>query len=265
MKRVLLYVTQAIVLAAVLYVTRPSVVTVITSTVLMLAILFGASRVRKGKVIGTVDGKWRVRYVADKDDQLSCSFNLVSREILVDDEWERLQSDRHKEAILSHETGHAKDRAMAVMSIATRAMSAAGRAALLAFILRTGIWHAVSVLGFAIAAAFIGTLVVGVIFGTRVGNLYGATFNVNRTAIVLAAVMCGWQCLAAGALLGLSGFIALAINRDSEVVADTHARQTGYGRELAEVLVGLSKGAKAYPAWLSTHPSIPARVQTLVG
>ncbi len=255
MKRVLAYMTVIALMAGVFYLTKPSITLFVVAGLLNLALVGLVSKAKAGTELGKWE-KWTVRYKPDADDNLSAHFNQISREITVDDEWEGLMLDE-RHAVLAHEAGHGADKAVGVMNISTMLLLAVGRAAMLAFVLRDGVMNAVVMLGIALAVC------VAVAFVTAIFSKKAKVFSLNTVVVPVAAVLCGWQLVAASALMAAVKLVALVISRESEYVADRYAKAGGHGVSLAKVLSRLPD-APSVPAVFRSHPTIPQRLANLV-
>jgi Zn-dependent protease with chaperone function len=163
--------------------------------------------------------------------------------------------ERH--AVLAHEAGHASDKTAAAMNISTMLLLAVGRAAMLAFVLRDGVMNAVVLLGVSLAVC------IAVMFITALLTKKVVTFKLKTVIVPVAAAFCGWQLVAAAALMTIVKLVSLVISRESEHVADRYAKNTGHGVSLARVLSRLKDGG-AIPSFLRTHPTNAQRIGNLV-
>jgi hypothetical protein len=255
MKRVLAYTTIITLMTAVFYLTKPTPVMFVVSALLNLALVALVSKAKNGTELGKWQ-KWTVRYKPDADSDLSVHFNQISREIIVDDEWEGLLLDE-RHAVLAHEAGHGADKAVGVMTISTAMLLAVGRAAMFAFVLRDGVMNAVVMLGASLAVC------VAMVFITAIFTKKPKALGLKAVVVPVAAVLCGWQLAAASALMAAVKLVSLVISRESEHVADSYAKAGGHGVSLAKVLSRLPD-ASSIPAVLRTHPTNAQRVANLV-
>lgn len=233
-------------------------------TALTALALEGARSRWRGTSLGRWES-WQLRLSQDPDHRLDAKFNLVTRTILVDDEWCTLPQDM-REAILAHEAGHGADRASLLLLVPACARTVVPLAILWWIYARMGPWFLALAVAVPLATFLLSAWAISGYRPSRRLTTLAKGLVLAATTGVLA-VIGAWPALGALAALTVAVACERAAARSAEYRADAFAAQAGHGPALAGALTALEATSGQRPRrrahLFDDHPSTTQRVRAL--